>query len=52
MKFILKVGKLEKELRNLRREIDIMRNLYYENIIEMLDSFEIGKEVIGYKIVF
>lgn len=45
MKFIPKVGKPEKELRNLRREIDIMRNLHHENIIEMLDSFETGKEV-------
>lgn len=45
LKFIPKVGKPEKELRNLRREIDIMRNLHHENIIEMLDSFETGKEV-------
>lgn len=46
LKFIPKVGKPEKELRNLRREIDIMRNLHHENIIEMLDSFETGKEVV------
>lgn len=46
LKFIPKVGKPEKELRNLRREIDIMRNLHHENIIEMLDSFETGKEVL------
>lgn len=52
MKFIPKVGKPEKELRNLRREIDIMRNLHHENIIEMLDSFETGKEVIGHKTAF
>ena len=45
LKFIPKVGKPEKELRNLRREIDIMRGLHHENIIEMLDSFETDKEV-------
>ncbi|XP_052245877.1 serine/threonine-protein kinase 36-like isoform X2 [Dreissena polymorpha] len=45
IKFIPKVGKPEKELRNLRREIDIMRNLHHENIIEMSDSFETDKEV-------
>lgn len=45
IKFIPKVGKPEKELRNLRREIDIMRNLHHENIIEMLDSFDTDKEV-------
>ena len=47
LKFIPKVGKPEKELRNLRREIDIMRGLHHENIIEMLDSFETDKEVIS-----
>lgn len=52
LKFIPKVGKPEKELRNLRREIDIMRNLHHENIIEMLDSFETGKEVILHKTAF
>ncbi|KAL5015967.1 hypothetical protein ScPMuIL_005556 [Solemya velum] len=46
MKFIPKVGKPEKELRNLRREIDIMRCLHHGNIIEMLDSFETDKEVV------
>ncbi|XP_021342400.1 serine/threonine-protein kinase 36-like isoform X3 [Mizuhopecten yessoensis] len=46
LKFIPKVGKPEKELRNLRREIDIMRGLHHSNIIEMLDSFETDKEVV------
>ena len=50
MKFIPKVGKPEKELRNLRREIEIMRNLHHENIIEMLDSFETDKEVKYYHV--
>ncbi|XP_052801977.1 serine/threonine-protein kinase 36-like isoform X1 [Mya arenaria] len=45
IKFIPKVGKPEKELRNLRREIDIMRHLHHDNIIEMSDSFETDKEV-------
>jgi fused-like protein len=50
LKFIPKVGKPEKELRNLRREIEIMRNLHHENIIEMLDSFETNKEVECYHV--
>lgn len=45
LKFIPKVGRSEKDLRNLRREIEIMRTLHHENIIEMLDSFETDKEV-------
>ena len=45
MKFIPKVGRSEKDLRNLRREIEIMRTLHHPNIIEMLDSFETDKEV-------
>lgn len=44
LKFIPKVGRSEKELKNLRREIDIMRHLHHENIIEMIDSFETDKE--------
>jgi fused len=40
MKFIPKKGKNEKELRNLRQEISILRKLNHENIILMLDSFE------------
>ena len=45
LKFIPKVGRSEKDLKNLRREIEIMRNLHHGNIIEMLDSFETDKEV-------
>lgn len=45
IKFIPKIGKPEKELRNLRREIEIMRNLHHENIVEMSDSFDTEKEV-------
>ncbi|PSS07240.1 Serine/threonine-protein kinase [Actinidia chinensis var. chinensis] len=40
MKFILKHGKSEKDIQNLRQEIEILRKLKHENIIEMLDSFE------------
>ncbi|XP_069507703.1 serine/threonine-protein kinase 36 [Ambystoma mexicanum] len=46
LKFIPKVGRLEKELKNLVREIDIMRGLRHPNIIRMLDSFETDKEVV------
>ena len=45
LKFIPKVGRSEKELKNLQREIDIMRNLEHENIIKLLDSFATPKEV-------
>ncbi|PIA49863.1 hypothetical protein AQUCO_01300540v1 [Aquilegia coerulea] len=44
MKFILKHGKSEKDIHNLRQEIEILRKLKHENIIEMLDSFETPQE--------
>ncbi|XP_022108847.1 serine/threonine-protein kinase 36-like [Acanthaster planci] len=47
LKFIPKLGRSEKDLENLRREIEIMRELHNENIIEMLDSFETEKEVVA-----
>ena len=37
-------GKTEKELNNLRQEIEILRGLYHENIILLLDSFETAHE--------
>ncbi|NXT83124.1 STK36 kinase, partial [Zapornia atra] len=46
LKFIPKVGRSEKELKNLQREIEIMRGLHHPNIIQMLDSFETDKEVV------
>lgn len=45
LKFIPKLGRSEKELRNLQREIEIMRGLRHPNIVHMLDSFETDKEV-------
>lgn len=47
LKFIPKVGKSEKELRNLKREFEIMRGLHHKNIIEMIDTFETEKEVVA-----
>ena len=47
LKFIPKVGRSDKELKSLRREIEIMRNMHHANIIEMIDSFETEKEVWG-----
>lgn len=44
MKFILKHGKSEKDIQNLRQEIEILRKLKHENIIQMLDSFEGAQE--------
>ncbi|NXX99581.1 STK36 kinase, partial [Centropus bengalensis] len=46
LKFIPKVGRSGKELKNLQREIEIMRGLHHPNIIQMLDSFETDKEVV------
>ncbi|XP_038636280.1 serine/threonine-protein kinase 36 [Scyliorhinus canicula] len=46
LKFIPKTGRSEKELTNLRREIDIMRELQHPNIVQMLDSLETDKEVV------
>ena len=47
MKFIPKTGRSEKELTNLRREIEIMRSLHHINIVEMVDSYETDKEVVA-----
>ena len=44
IKKIVKKGKKEKELKNLRQEIDILHRLYHENIIQCLDSFETNSE--------
>ncbi|CAL1409702.1 unnamed protein product [Linum trigynum] len=44
MKFIMKQGKTEKDVHNLRQEIEILRKLKHENVIEMLDSFESPQE--------
>ncbi|XP_029463799.1 serine/threonine-protein kinase 36 [Rhinatrema bivittatum] len=46
LKFIPKVGRPEKELKNLQREIEIMRGLRHPNIVQMLGSFETDKEVV------
>ncbi|XP_034210110.1 serine/threonine-protein kinase TIO-like isoform X4 [Prunus dulcis] len=44
MKFIMKHGKTDKDIHNLGQEIEILRKLKHENIIEMLDSFESPQE--------
>ncbi|XP_072128102.1 serine/threonine-protein kinase 36 isoform X2 [Mobula birostris] len=46
LKFIPKVGRSEKELRCLQREIDIMRGLRHPNVIQLLDSFHTDQEVV------
>jgi fused-like protein len=48
LKFISKLGKTEKDLNFLRREIDILRKMKHENIVEMLNSFETNNEVNQY----
>uniref|UniRef100_H3D2G6 non-specific serine/threonine protein kinase n=1 Tax=Tetraodon nigroviridis TaxID=99883 RepID=H3D2G6_TETNG len=46
LKLIPKVGRSEKELLNLKREIEIMRGLQHPNIIQLFDSFETKTEVV------
>lgn len=36
--------KQEKEIKSLRQEIDILRKIYHENVIQLLDSFETSAE--------
>jgi serine/threonine protein kinase len=44
MKFIHKHGKSEKDIKNLRQEIGILRKLNHENIILMFDAFETDRD--------
>ena len=44
MKFINKHNKSEKDIRNLRQEIGILKKLNHKNIILMFDSFETDRE--------
>ncbi|EKX40679.1 hypothetical protein GUITHDRAFT_58349, partial [Guillardia theta CCMP2712] len=44
LKYIPKHGKSEKDLRNLRQEIEIQRKLDHPNIIVLLDAFETHNE--------
>lgn len=46
IKFINKKGKSKKDLKNLRQEIDILRELNHPNIILMLDFFETKNEFV------
>jgi fused-like protein len=45
MKFIVKSGKSEQDLVNLRQEIAILRRLEHPHIITMLDWFETKEEI-------
>lgn len=47
LKFIPKLGRSDKELDSLRKEIEIMKEMHHPNIIEMLDTFETDKEVVA-----
>ena len=46
IKFIPKRGKIDKELKNIRREIDIIKSIKHPYIIEMLDTFETPGELV------
>nr|XP_043610740.1 serine/threonine-protein kinase TIO-like isoform X2 [Erigeron canadensis] len=45
MKFILKHGKSEKDIESLRQEIQILKRLKHENVIQMLDFSESPQEL-------
>lgn len=44
MKMIQKHGKSEKDIKNLRQEIGILRTLNHDNIILMFDAFETDRD--------
>ncbi|KAH9600148.1 Protein kinase domain [Trypanosoma melophagium] len=46
MKFIVKKGKNDKELLNLRSEIEIMTKLNHDNIITLFEAFETQEEFV------
>ncbi|XP_029030354.1 serine/threonine-protein kinase 36 [Betta splendens] len=46
LKFMPKLGRSEKELRSLRREIEIMRDLQHPNIVQLFDNFETESDVV------
>lgn len=46
MKFIVKKGKNEKEIRSLRQEIDILTSLDHDNVVMLLDAFETQTEFV------
>lgn len=52
LKFMPKVGRSEKELRSLKREIEIMRGLQHPNIVQLFDSFETETEVLSAYILY
>lgn len=45
LKFIKKKNRTEKDLKNLRQEIDILRRLKHENIVLLQDTFETKIEI-------
>ncbi|XP_019219366.1 serine/threonine-protein kinase 36 isoform X1 [Oreochromis niloticus] len=46
LKFMPKLGRSENQLRSLKREIEIMRDLRHPNIVQLFDSFETETEVV------
>ncbi|XP_051902511.1 serine/threonine-protein kinase 36 isoform X2 [Hippocampus zosterae] len=46
LKFMPKMGRSNKELQSLKKEIDIMSNLRHPNIVKLFDSFETETEVV------
>ncbi|ESO05802.1 hypothetical protein HELRODRAFT_77258 [Helobdella robusta] len=46
LKFISKVGRKDKDIINLKKEIEIMKNISHPYIVNLIDSFETPREVI------
>nr|XP_057944093.1 serine/threonine-protein kinase 36 isoform X2 [Doryrhamphus excisus] len=46
LKFMPKMGRSNKELQSLKKEIDIMTNLQHPNIVKLFDSFETETDVV------
>ncbi|XP_077360558.1 uncharacterized protein LOC144005933 isoform X2 [Festucalex cinctus] len=46
LKFMPKMGRSNKELQSLKKEIEIMSNLQHPNIVKLFDSFETETEVV------
>ncbi|XP_074527519.1 serine/threonine-protein kinase 36 isoform X2 [Halichoeres trimaculatus] len=46
LKFMPKVNRSERELRSLKKEIEILRGLQHPNIVQLYDSFETETEVV------
>lgn len=45
MKFIIKNNKSKKDMDSFYQEINILKRIQHQNIIQLLDTFETSKEI-------